>query len=223
MKMTLKQLVERFREDASDLVEPYLFSQEFVEDALNEAQAEAAIRARLLFECDSRTICEITLVPGKSVYPLHESLYEISRLERVEDGQPDAVLELKSQEWLDRKYPNWRNDHSHVLPYATQLDTKLRLATPPKQAGLLRLEGYRLPLCLMRAERDTPEIHTAHHEQLVHWALHRAFSRPDADGFDPQRAASALGKFTDYFGLRPDANLRRDSREDLDHANVSYI
>lgn len=223
MKQTLKQLVARFRADATDEVEPHLFSTEFVKEALNEAEHEAAIRARLLHESDNDDVCEITLQAGKSVYPLHESLYEITHLARIEDGQPDTLLELKSVEWLDRNEPDWRTDHKYVLPYAVQMDTKIRLATPPKAAGLLRIECYRLPLRAMCNERDTPEIHTAHHEKLVYWALHRAFSRPDADGFDPQRSASALAMFTDYFGLRPDADLRRDSREDLHHANVSYL
>lgn len=223
MKQTLAQLIQRFRKEACDNVEAYLFDDEFIKDALNEAVHEAAIRARLLFECENSAICEIALVQGRSEYPLHESLFEITHLVRSEVGQPDTTLELKSQEWLDRNWPDWRTDDKSVLPYAIKYDTRLRLATPAKAPGILRLEGYRLPLTTMEADSDTPEIHSAHHEKLVYWALHRGFSQPDADRFDSGRAATALDVFNDYFGLRPDADLRRTSREDLHHANVSYF
>lgn len=222
MKQTLKQLVERFRADATDEVEPHLFSTEFVKEALNEAEHEAAIRARLLHECDNERVCVIDLVPGKSAYRLHESLYELTHIMRIEDGQQPVQLSITSVEWLNKEHPDWRTDRKYVLPYVVQTDTVLRLATPPAAAGQLRLEGYRLPLRAMCADTDTPEIHTAHHDKLVHWALHRAFLQPDADGFDPQRAATSLAKFTEYFGLRPDADLRRETRED-EPVNVSYI
>ena len=222
MKQTLKQLVARFRADASDDMEPYLFGDEFVKEAINEAEHEAAIRARLLHESDNARVCVVTLVPGQSAYRLHESLYELTHIMRIENGQPPVPLEIKSVEWLNQHHPHWRTDHKYVLPYAAQTDTGLRLATPPAAQGKLRIEGYRLPLRAMCGDTDCPEIHAAHHEKLVYWALHRAFSRPDADGFDPQRAATALGQFTDYFGLRPDADLRRETRED-EPVNVSYI
>lgn len=223
MKQTLKQLMARFRIDAKDDVEPFLFSDPFVKAALNEAQHEAAIRGRLLHECEAPGVCRVVLTAGKSVYPLHEALYEITHLLRIEEGQPDTVLELKSVEWLTRNYPDWRTDHKYVLPFAVQQDSTIRLATPPRAGGKLVLEGYRLPLVDMCNERDTPEIHIAHHEKLVYWALHKAFSQPDADGFDPERAATSEREFTAYFGPRPDSDLRRDTREDTDHANVSYI
>lgn len=223
MKHTLKQLVERFRNDAKDTVEPYLFEDEYVKRVLNEAEHEAAIRARLLHECVLPQVCEITLQPGQSVYQLHEALYEITYLMRIEDGQPDTELALKSTEWLSRNHPEWRTDHKYVLPYAVQLETKILLATPPKAAGKLVLEGYRLPISTMTEDTDTPEIGVAHHEKLVLWALHCAFSQPDAESFDPQRAAQAERAFTAYFGARPDADLRRETREDTDHVNVSYI
>lgn len=64
---------------------------------------------------------------------------------------------------------------------------------------------------------DVPEIAAIHHEYLVQWALYRAFSVPDTETFDPNRAAIAEREFTQYFGLRPDSDLRRITREDTPH------
>ena len=35
--------------------------------------------------------------------------------------------------------------------------------------------------------------------------------------FDKERAAISLKAFNDYFGLRPDSDLRRKTREDVVH------
>ena len=86
----------------------------------------------------------------------------------------------------------------------------------------LQMEVYRLPM-LSLADSDTPEIHEAHHEHLVQWALHRAFSIPDTEAFDPARAASAEATFTRYFGLLPDSDLRRRTREDVPHHNEAIL
>lgn len=85
------------------------------------------------------------------------------------------------------------------------------------------MEVYRLPIKLLVNDSDKPEIHEAHHAYLVHWALHRAFSKPDSDGFDPQRADTSERAFTDYFGPRPDSDLRRSTRHDEPQVNVVHI
>ncbi|MNV63001.1 hypothetical protein D3C71_1555760 [compost metagenome] len=87
---------------------------------------------------------------------------------------------------------------------------------------MLRLEGYRLPLAALEQDSDEPEIHKGHHRHLVDWALHRAFSVPDADTFDPKRAGDAEAAFAAYFGLPPDSDMRRTTRHDQDHQTTVY-
>lgn len=79
---------------------------------------------------------------------------------------------------------------------------------------MLYLEGYRLPLTSMVDPADEPEINPAHHRHLYYWVLQQVFSTPDAEIFDPNRAASAKAAFDRYFGLPPDSDLRRIVRED---------
>ena len=65
-------------------------------------------------------------------------------------------------------------------------------------------------------DTDAPvDLNKAHHPHLVEWALHKAFSVPDTEFFDPNRAQIAEAKFIDYFGERPDSDLRRITREDV--------
>ena len=66
-------------------------------------------------------------------------------------------------------------------------------------------------------------FHKAHHEHLIDWALHRAFSVPDAETFDQHRADLAERAFTEYFGLLPDSDMRRITRHDVVHHNTVYL
>ncbi|MCG3783326.1 hypothetical protein [Delftia acidovorans] len=222
--MTLQELIERFRADAKDCETPYLWSPELVTAWLNEAVAEAAVRGRLLLEVDRPQVCQIQVIEGQASYPLHAALYEITYLAYKVDGtrEPQA-LTLVSTEWLDRQQPGWRHRRLDRMCWAVQGENSIRLVPAPSRDGLLVLEGYRLPLLPMRDPGESPEIHAFSHEKLVLWALHRAFSQPDADGFDPTRAAAAEAEFTRYFGRRPDSDLRRQTREDQPHVTESII
>ena len=188
----------------------------------NEAVAEAALRARLLHESSSTTICQIAVTAGASTYPLHASIYEIDHIAFKPAGQTRRQpLHLISREELDIAEPDWR-DMAGEVHYAIQGDASIRLALTPEVAGVLHLEGYRLPLSDMVLDADTPEINAAHHIYLVQWALHRAFSVPDSEVVDPKRAGLAEAEFTRHFGARPDADLRRTTRQDALHRNPVF-
>jgi hypothetical protein len=219
--MTLAQLIASFRIDADDSVAAYLWSDAAITDWLNEAQAEAAIRARLLHESSNALVCQIAVSALTSTYPLHASLYEISHIAFKETGQAVRTpVKLVSTEEMDAIRTDWR-DASAPVQYAIQSDTSIRIAPAPDAAGTLLLEGYRLP-AVMTTGANSPEINAAHHRHLVHWALHRAFSKPDAETIDPTRAALADAAFARYFGIRPSADLRRSTRQDEVHHTKAF-
>jgi len=123
-----------------------------------------------------------------------------------------------SAESLDRRYhcDNWKLKQG-APQFAIQDDTGIRLVPIPDVGGELHLEGYRVPLNALEDKGDSPEINPVHHVHLIQWVLHQAFNVPDAEFFDPNRAAIAEQTFTDYFGVRPDSDLRRITREDTPH------
>lgn len=220
--MNLEQLIAQFRIDAHDLQAPPLWESEWVAAWLTEAQAEAAIRGRLLFEAADPAICEIAVTAGVATYPLHKSLYELAHLRFKPTGSTQSEpVHLKAREELDRIRPGWR-DEAGTPRYAVQDDTRITLVPRPELAGTLHIEGYRVPLKALENDTDKPEIHEAHHRHLVHWALHRAFTKPDSETIDPTRAATAEAAFTRYFGPRPDADLRRSTRHDEVQTNKAF-
>lgn len=230
--MTLADLIRRFRVLAEDKVKPYLWSDEDITDWLNDAQAQAAVRGRLLVEDANPAICEVAVVAGRHTYKLHPTVYELVRTgfrPAAAGGRP-CKFSLKSREWLDANYPEWRDadDWQYTRDgqrYLVQNDTSVRIVPIPGEDGMLTIEAYRLPLKKLTADNDTasPEIHTAHHEHLIQWALHRAFGIPDSEVYDPVRAEKAERAFTAYFGPLPDSDMRRITREDVPHHNEAIL
>lgn len=220
--MNLESLIKQFRIDADDAVAPYLASDEAVTGWLNEAEQEACIRGRLLHESGNAAVCQIAIIAGTAHYPLHPALYEIDYIAFKPAGDTrHRPIKLLSREELDRIEPGWR-ERTGRPEYATQGDTSIRMACMPDAPGTLLLEGYRLPLAALADDGDEPEINAAHHAQLVHWALHRAFSVPDSEQIDKDRAMLAELAFARYFGLRPDSNLRRATRHDEPPRTVAH-
>lgn len=220
--MNLEQLIRQFRTDADDAVIPYRASDEAVTGWLNEAEQEACIRGRLLHESGDQAVCQIAVIAGTAHYPLHPALYEIDYIAFAPTGDTrHHPVKLLSREELDRIEPGWR-ERTGRPEYAIQGDTSIRLACTPETSGTLYVEGFRVPLDSLVNDNDEPEIHKSHHVKLIHWVLHRAFSVPDSETIDPARAQLAEAAFTACFGLRPDSNLRRATRQDVEHHNVAF-
>lgn len=216
--MNLGELIFRFRSATNDKVQPYFWSDDEVTQWLNDAQEEAAIRGRLIHESDSDSLCEIKTTAGKATYWLKPQMYEITHASWDEDGTRSyCLLSLTSTEELDKTDRQWRTRPASVPHSVIQSDRSVRLAPAPKGDGTLIIEAYRLPISQMESLDDEPEINQAHHRHLVSWALHRAFSVPDAEMFDPSRSEQSEREFTRYFGERPDSDLRRITREDAAH------
>lgn len=226
--MELAELINLYRTDADDEVEPYLASDAEVTALLNEAEEEAAIRARLLLDSSTTAVCDIAVstgavTAGTRVYALHESVFEITRAAFIQTGSTtEYELYLTDRVEQDRAHPGWRS----LVDIPRQLivdDTKIELGCKPSVDGIIRIECYRTPLVKIEdSATDSPEINRVHHRHLVHWVLHRAYSRPDSEIFDPNRAALEEGRFTQHFGIRPDANNRRDVQANREHHNRAW-
>ena len=215
--MNLEDLIRRFRTLAGDTKAPQFWKDADITDWLNDAQVQACVRGRLLLEDANPAMCVIDIEADRHTYPLHHLVYEIERIEFKATGESRSQhIKIKSRGWLDDNHPGWRDD-GRCVRFAIQGETSIRLVSTPAVNGVLTIEAYRLPRKAMLSEYDTPEIHQASHEHLIQWALHKAFSVPDSEAFDPQRATKAEDAFTAYFGPLPDSDMRRITREDTPH------
>lgn len=212
--MTLEQLIQQYRVMANDKVEPYFICDEEVAAFLNEAEREACIRGRLLLEAGDDEYTEIDTYADEATYQVHCGIYEVVSIFYSERHYM-AELPLRSLESMDREFgSSWRKDKGKPK-YAVISGNNLRLSPIPTSDGAITINGYRLPrepMDLDYCDEVEPEINSAHHGKLIYWALHRAFSIPDAEFFDEEKSKESLSEFTQYFGLPVDSDLRGDTR-----------
>jgi len=219
--MTLEEAIAAFRVDTHDLAAPYLSSDAEVTAWLAEAQDEAAVRANLLFEASNAAMCEIAIQAGVMTYPLHSAVVTVTYAEFTPTGSTQAQdIDLTDRVAMDRDYPGWRAKTD--TPSRMIVDqTTVQMGCKPSTAGTLRMECYRLPLTSL-VDTEQFEIGAAHHRHLIQWALHKCYSRPDAEIHDAGRADKALMEFTRVFGIRPDAELRRNFYSNTPQHNQAY-
>lgn len=220
--MTLEELRAQFRSEADDTSVPYLFADTDVDDWINQAVEEAAVRADLLPEFDNTAVCQIAVVANTSGYALHAAVTRVTYASFTPTGATEPrKLEIIARVELDRRRPNWRTEVG-VPDFLMVEQGKARLAPKPDTGGTLKLEVFRLPLAPMTADVEEPEIQAHHHRHLIDWPLFRAYSKPEAETQDPARAAAALGRFEQRFGTRPDADMKQ-SAEAVPHFNKSWL
>jgi len=232
--MTLEDLIASFRVDADDVPtsvrggeRDLLWKDAELARFFGEAEEEAAIRKRLLFDDYTESIVQIAVVPRQSSYPLDPRMFEVTkaRLLATPNGAWIRDLHITTRDELDAVSPGWR-DREGQPSHFIQDDTRAVLPGIVNGAYTLRLEGYRTPLSPITEESDgstRPEIASIHHRFLVHWVLHRAYSKPDSETLNPQKSALALAAFEDYFGRRPDADLRKDWQASQLHHNKAWL
>lgn len=204
-------LIRIFRQRADDTAEPYLWQDVDLFAWATEAEREACVRARLIWD-DSSAFLTLPLVPGQVVYAIDQRIDRIDRVTVVQDsgGRPFDLC-LTGIDSI-HEHSDW---HPRVgrPEVAARAGNSLHLWPAPNQTGTFSIACYRHPLAAMEMDSDEPEIAEEHHESLVDWMLYRAYSTKDSETEDQQRAAQALARFTANFGERNSANVIRKHRE----------
>jgi hypothetical protein len=94
-----------------DNVKPYLASDEDVFDWMTEAERQACLRARLIYDETTRDICRVPVVPGRIRYNLDPRIREVADVwvDRPPQGQPTSSHHLV--------LVNQNNAQRRPLPY----------------------------------------------------------------------------------------------------------
>ena len=215
--MTLGDLISEYRTQAGDRRRPYFCDDAELANLFNEAIEEAAIRSRLIPATE-----EIEIDIGESRYPIPSYLFEVRTAELIDAAGKRYPVSPKTRDEIDYLKPGWR--HLTERPeYFIVDDTEVVLGCIPDAEYTLAIDGYRTPRKKLSADNDVPEIHTANHSGLLHWVLHKAFAKQDADLFDPNRSAAEEAAFTQQFGKRPSADLRKRQSANRPHRNRIHL
>jgi hypothetical protein len=220
--MNVKELEAEFRERADDEAMPYLWSSDDFLRWLNQAQDEACIRKKLIFENTKPEFCRIAVSAGAgSTYQINDKIIAIDYAYLVDASGDRHPLILSDSDELNRIKPDWRTSTDRPC-HIIHRDNTLQFGGRISESYTLQLECYRLPLKCLKEEGDKPEINQVHHIHLIEWVLHKAYSKPDSQTLNQGKADEAEKEFTDYFGPRPDANQRKNEFANRPHRNKAY-
>jgi hypothetical protein len=201
--MTLNELVRLWRLDVDDAVEPYLWADDEAFDFANDAQQEAARRARLLIDSTTPEVARIAVVAGQESYALDPRVLFIRR---VRFAGRLALHRMNLQD-MEAFNPYWEDaapgEPRFFIPDA---DTgMLRFWPTPAYDDTALLTVVRDPLADMDSDDDVPEINARYHRSLRHWMSFRGYSKQDSQANDPKKAADALALFEQEFGKKSSA------------------
>jgi len=188
-------------------------------DYADEAQMEWA-RRRLIKDSTTAAVCQIAVTAGAATYAYHASIMKIDRVKYVVTATGDEyVLRKSPTAMLDHGTHNWQT-HAAGVPdyYIEDADERsLSLYKKPAANGTLYLAVQRLPIARLTWERSTAqqlEIPAEHHRDLIHFIMGMAYSKPDAETEDMQRAEKAFARFEAIAGPRPSARLEKTRRDE---------
>lgn len=217
--MTLQEIITYFRDLAFDTatLNP-LWSDSLLAQFANEAQVEAARRARLFVDSSS-VVTQIDVDAGDVSITLDPRVIFVRRVRLLSKTMPLQKIHAKD---LDRCMPGWTAAAAgDVTHYCSDHETGLvYFYRPFEVADTVQLTVVREPLTVMALAVDTvsgtttthvsdavdPEVRPRHQVKLVDWMMHRALNMRDVEEkYDPVAAKWHLDQFEAEFGKRSSA------------------
>lgn len=208
--MNLGQLRADLRERLDDLGAPPLWTDTFLNNAINEALKEAAERAKLI-----RVETAITVNVADNEYALDPEVFDVDREGRITIAGRDYPIIGTSRDVLSAGDPNWRNRNGRPENFTVILDTpndpRVMLSRLPTIAGTLRLGTYITPDRL-DDDSDAAPIDVRWQLLSLLWAEHLAYSKRDADTNNEVLAKKREDQFESVFGPRKTAKISREQQ-----------
>lgn len=215
--MILSEFITRLREDfLEDTIEPYFWSDDTLIRYANDAEKEACIRAHLLIDSSTDSVCVLNVTAGTSSYQLNSKV--ISILSAYNETLNYPIYQLPKVS-VDSMLPNWRSLESEAPKYfiidEVHSTTTLTIIPKPTIDFSVRFTVNRLPL-VNKSITDSFEIPEIYHNDLLYWAAFLALSKQDVDTNKRDEARRYEDKFEQMFGKRKSAyteiNNIRNSR-----------
>ena len=195
--MTLAELRTRFRIEEQDTATPYLWSDAELAIWINEAQDEACRRGLLLV--DSRSVASKATFSASAIgVDLHPSVIFVRRACLASSNIPLVPKVARS---MDEEVPGWEGSMASVpRVFVPDWETSyLRFWPPSVASGTVNMTVVRTPLDVA-SDGDDMEILPRYQPYLLEWVRFRAYSKQDAEVFNPAKAKASEALFISQFG-----------------------
>ncbi len=205
--MNSTELVELFRQENSDVAEPYLWSDLQLYRYLNEAQEMFCRETFGIEDASTPDICRLAVEPGTDWYTLSKKILKVRGATRADTGRSIRLLNAEKAPQEGVLFDG-RPGPLNALVQGLE-KSKLRAWPLPNETVTVELMVFRLPLEVIDDTGDQElEIDDQHHMPLLHWMQHRAYSNNDAEVFDPRRAKAGEDAFMAYCRRAKDEQSR---------------
>lgn len=204
-----QEIITSARLDYLDDATPeYLWPDDRLLRYLSEAQRQACTRWDYIFDDSTPAITLITVANGAVNYRLHPQITRIKCI-RV-DGKP---VQRKTRDEMDTYYPTWRDPEGYDGDTVAIVSGRtLRIVPQPENGIVINLDTYRLPKVLTELDQEL-EIIPEYQQDLIYWVLYEAYSKIDADSYNPVKAKEYLAMFNVIFGEQLTAQVREHQLE----------
>lgn len=202
--MNSTELRDKFRIEAFDLVQPYLWEDEEIFEFMDDAQK---MFCRLVEGIPDATsdVAKIFYVTGEPFAPIDPRILKIRKVIRAEDYKNVAFVNFEdighnlTEDYRRPMYDELDDRTGEVTQIVLGMEQdQVRLVKIPEVDGQLDMIIYRLPMEDIVGEGQDLEIHTQHHVHLLHWMKHRAYSKHDAETFNKGKADEFEARFHQY-------------------------
>lgn len=181
--------IKRFREETVDEAQPYLWSDALILRYLDEAQTDFCRRTEGI-EDSTSSICTINVPAGADSVAVSPKILKVRSVTIADTGR---ALEISSIE-AERGHARLPAGEPHTI--ILKLNARKALIMPAAERDVvLKLDVMRLPLTPIESPGDEVEVDAMYDGTLMHYALHRAYSRPDPESMDRTRADYFLQAF----------------------------
>lgn len=205
--MTSVELLSAVRNILNDDNPPYKWPDSAVMRYLNEAEEQACKRAYLIIDRNTASICAMSVSVSVASYQLHSRVLQIRHLTLDSTTVP---LTQVTREDMDRVNTGWVSVTGMPDGYIHEAGRELIFTRIPVSVDMARLIVARLPLnSFSTGSNESPEIDDEYHNDLIDWALKRAYEKRDPDTQDMKLSQFYEGRFIVRFGPLPNARTEK--------------
>lgn len=200
--MNLGELRDLARAKLDDKVEPYLWSDEFLNGSINRAQDEAFVRMGGVADDYTPQMTKAILVSGSAVIPLDPSVLKV---ESITAGLTPLVATTASA--LSLISLSWESITGAPTSFIAD-QFSIRVFPVPLVDVPVTMQVRRGALVKITNDAQQPELPYSLHTALLHFVLSEAYELPDSDISNPDASAKHAAAFDGVFGPRPTAKFQ---------------
>ncbi len=206
--MTVKEMIAALRDILGDEDLAYRYQDSALLRYLNDAEDQACRRAYLIMDANTASICAFSVSVSVASYLFHSKILQVKRF--AIDSTTVPITQM-TRDRMDEQNVGWVSLTGLPEVYIHEANNETIVCPIPQSATMARLIVTRLPLAAFsNGAAETPEVKPQYHNDLLLWALSRAYERMAVTNpRSYQIAQNYESRFTARFGPLPSAKTER--------------